>query len=223
MSGSSESWWGKTSESIKECVWHRSRFVSPQPNPDSPDWTRSAPGPNPNLVALLLHAFLWNIILIACSNPWRISAVQQRATRGPRLREGQAATWAVQGELVCALSSATVSHCGEMRHEPSKAADRWDFKYDPTFLQSSQAFKLILVRLHCVRFGVLHSRHVPRQCAVSGWVKKQKLSVLPPTTPHPTLQTLEMFCEWHFPAALPLGAIIKERAARWASAMCSSI
>lgn len=47
-----------TSESFRERVWHWSPFVSPQPNPDTTVWTRCAPGRNPNLVALLLHAYL---------------------------------------------------------------------------------------------------------------------------------------------------------------------
>lgn len=59
----------ETSDSIREPVWHLSPVVSPQPNPDSTDWTRRAPGRNPNLVAPLLHAYVRNSILISCLNP----------------------------------------------------------------------------------------------------------------------------------------------------------
>lgn len=54
----------------------------------------------------------------------------------------------------------------------------------------------------------------PRQCAVSGKVKKQKLSVLLPSR-----CTCQKSGDWHFPVVLPLGGIIQGCAACCATAM----
>ena len=98
------------------------------------------------------------------------------------------------GLWVLALWGYFVNCWKEMWHEPAEAADRWGFEYDMTRCSFSTGAGLELTGVSVSSFVSPHSASrvilqrrsrtvgtCPRQCAVSGKVEKQKLSVLLPS------------------------------------------
>lgn len=223
-SNSSTCWWSWTGGSVRACPTLHSCTEAPffppwQLYSDSTDWTRSAPGNISTSVSLILG----NISSEMSVWFWYIKRAQRFSTLCTRIN---ITAPEVCGTKLCVAQGSTLldiqwcqccedvvrvfaeKRCRLLTDETLNTTWHRAVFPRPATISLPPASRLPPHRRFCA------VAMCPRQCAVSGKVKKQKLSVLLPSR-----CTCQRSGDWHFPVVLPLGGIIQGCAACCATAM----